>query len=51
MARIAGIDLPQQRQVWVGLTYIYGIGRTRSLKILEQARSRRHDQGQGPDRG
>lgn len=37
MARIAGIDLPQQRQVWVGLTYIYGIGRTRSLKILEKA--------------
>ena len=38
MARIAGIDLPQQRQVWVGLTYIYGIGRTRSLEILEKAK-------------
>ena len=38
MARIAGIDLPQQKQVWVGLTYIFGIGRTRSLKILEQAK-------------
>ncbi len=37
MARIAGIDLPQQKQVWVGLTYIYGIGRTRSLEILAQA--------------
>ena len=37
MARIAGIDLPQQKQVWVGLTYIYGIGRTRSLDILGQA--------------
>ncbi len=37
MARIAGIDLPQQKQVWIGLTHIYGIGRTRSLKILEQA--------------
>ena len=37
MARIAGIDLPQQKQVWVGLTYIYGIGRTRAHKILEQA--------------
>jgi len=37
MARIAGIDLPQQKQVWVGLTYIYCIGRTRSHKILEQA--------------
>ena len=37
MARIAGIDLPQQKQVWIGLTYIYGIGRTRSLEILGQA--------------
>ncbi len=37
MARIAGIDLPQHRQVWVGLTYIYGIGRTRSHEILAQA--------------
>lgn len=37
MARIAGVDLPQNKQVWVGLTYIYGIGRSRSLKILEQA--------------
>ncbi len=37
MARIAGIDLPQNKQVWVGLTYIYGIGVTRSRKILAQA--------------
>jgi small subunit ribosomal protein S13 len=37
MARIAGIDLPQQKQVWVGLTYIYGIGRARSLDILERS--------------
>ena len=37
MARIAGVDLPQQKQVWVGLTYIFGIGRTRSYKILEKA--------------
>ena len=37
MARIAGIDLPQQKQVWVGLTYIYGIGATRAHKILEAA--------------
>lgn len=37
MARIAGVDLPQNKQVWVGLTYIYGIGRTRSLKILGKA--------------
>lgn len=37
MARIAGIDLPQQKQVWIGLTYIHGIGRARSRKILAQA--------------
>ncbi|MEE8278138.1 MAG: 30S ribosomal protein S13 [Thermoanaerobaculia bacterium] len=37
MARIAGVDLPQNKQVWIGLTYIYGIGRSRSQKILEQA--------------
>ena len=37
MARIAGIDLPQGKQVWVGLTYIHGIGRSRSLEILEKA--------------
>jgi small subunit ribosomal protein S13 len=37
MARIAGIDLPQNKQVWVGLTYIYGIGRTRSHQILGKA--------------
>ena len=34
MARIAGVDLPQNKQVWVGLTYIYGIGRSRSKEIL-----------------
>ncbi len=37
MARIAGIDLPPNKQIWVGLTYIHGIGRTRSKKILDQA--------------
>lgn len=35
MARIAGVDLPPKKQVWVGLTYIYGIGRTRSHEILD----------------
>jgi small subunit ribosomal protein S13 len=38
MARIAGVDLPQNKQVWVGLTYIYGIGRTRSQEILDRAK-------------
>ncbi len=37
MARISGIDLPQNKQVWIGLTYIYGVGRTLSAKILDQA--------------
>ncbi len=38
MARIAGIDLPQNKQVGIGLTYIYGIGRSRALVLLDQAR-------------
>jgi small subunit ribosomal protein S13 len=37
VARIAGVDLPLNKRVEVGLTYIYGIGRARSNKILEQA--------------
>lgn len=37
MARIAGIDLPQNKQVWIGLTYIHGIGVSRSKKILAAA--------------
>ena len=34
MARIAGVDLPKHKRIEIGLTYIYGIGRARSLKIL-----------------
>lgn len=37
MARIAGIDLPREKRVEIGLTYIYGIGKTRSQKILTEA--------------
>lgn len=37
MARIAGIDLPKQKRAEVGLTYIYGIGRTSAQKILTKA--------------
>ena len=36
MARIAGVDLPKEKRVEVGLTYIYGIGLSRSQKILEK---------------
>ncbi len=38
MARIAGVDIPNDKQVGVALGYIYGIGRTRSQKILGQTR-------------
>ena len=37
MARIAGIDLPREKRVEIGLTYIYGIGRTSANKILKEA--------------
>lgn len=43
MARIAGVDLPRDKRVEIGLTYIYGIGRSRSNEILESA-------GISPDR-
>ena len=36
MARISGVDLPNTKRVEIGLTYIYGIGRTRSNEILEK---------------
>jgi len=38
VARIAGVDLPSGKRVEIGLTYIYGIGRTRALKILGKAK-------------
>ena len=37
MARIAGIDLPKDKRVEIGLTYIFGIGRTSANKILKEA--------------
>jgi small subunit ribosomal protein S13 len=37
MARVAGVDLPPNKRAEVGLTYIYGIGRSRSSKILLEA--------------
>ncbi len=37
MARIAGVDLPKNKRGVIGLTYIYGIGRSSAKKILEQA--------------
>jgi small subunit ribosomal protein S13 len=37
MARISGVDLPREKKVEIGLTYIYGIGRSRARKILEKS--------------
>ena len=37
MARIAGVDLPREKRIEIGLTYVYGIGRVSSNKILAQA--------------
>ena len=37
MARIAGVDLPRRKRIDIALTYIHGIGRTSSLKILDKA--------------
>jgi small subunit ribosomal protein S13 len=37
MARIAGVDLPNKKRVEIGLTYIYGIGRTRALSLCHRA--------------
>ena len=38
MARIAGVDLPRDRRIEIGLTYIFGIGRPSANKILEKAK-------------
>jgi len=38
MARIAGITLPPDKRIEIGLTYIYGIGRSKSIAILEEAK-------------
>lgn len=38
MARIAGVDIPKNKKIGTALTYIYGIGPTSSMKILEEAR-------------
>lgn len=35
MARIAGVEIPPNKQIWVGLTYIFGVGRHTSQKILK----------------
>ena len=37
MARISGVDLPRDKRIEIGLTYIYGIGRVSAVKILKEA--------------
>ena len=37
MARIAGVDLPREKRVEIGLTYVYGIGRPSAVRILKEA--------------
>ncbi len=37
MARIAGVDLPREKRIEIGLTYVYGIGRTTANKLLAEA--------------
>jgi small subunit ribosomal protein S13 len=37
VARIAGVDLPRNKQMWIALSYIYGVGRKNSKDILEKA--------------
>jgi small subunit ribosomal protein S13 len=38
MARVAGVDLPPQKRAQIGLTYIYGIGKSRATSILNEAK-------------
>jgi small subunit ribosomal protein S13 len=37
MARVAGVDLPREKRVEIGLTYVYGIGRSTASKVLKEA--------------
>lgn len=42
MARISGVDLPRDKRVEIGLTYVYGIGLASSQRILKEANVNRH---------
>ena len=50
MARIAGINIPQQKHTVVALTHIFGVGRSRAREDLRGGEHRAGGQGQGPDR-
>ena len=51
MARIAGINIPVNKRVEIGLTYIFGIGRSTAQQILAETKIDPGHPGQGPDRG
>ena len=51
MARIAGINIPMNKHVGIGLTHIFGVGRARALRGLRGRGHRSDHQGQGSDRG
>ncbi|HTL48154.1 MAG TPA: 30S ribosomal protein S13 [Verrucomicrobiae bacterium] len=38
MPRILGVDIPREKNVWIALTYLYGVGRTNSKEILKKAK-------------
>jgi ribosomal protein S13 len=50
MARIAGVDLPPNKRLWVGLTSIYGIGQQRARNRWRESQRGPHQEDQGPDR-
>ena len=50
MARISGVDIPRDKRVVISLTYIYGIGKTTSEKILASTSIRSRQAGQGSGR-
>ncbi len=50
MARLAGVDLPAKKRTEIGLTYIYGIGRTRAKSLVPPGGRRSQQKSFGPDR-
>lgn len=45
MPRIVGVDIPNEKAIWIGLTYIYGIGKYTSERILQEAKIDKHVKG------
>ena len=45
MPRIVGVDIPNEKAIWIGLTYIYGIGKYTSEQILQEAKIDKHVKG------